>query len=153
MAPSEQVLSRLSPDQVQALGGLPREAIAGVFVGEAMRVDDFRPNPAFVEFMHDVIRTAGPVDRDLRAAAQARGEGWVYIIDLRTTQGPGGAVPPEDLIGAFEVRNGSIVAGSYQANNPSSGAHPERSGATASIAAGVICRSSALRSGVGDVRS
>ena len=41
-------------------------------------------------------------------------DGWVYLIDGRTRT-PGGAVPPEDIIGAFEVRGGRIVPGSYQA--------------------------------------
>ena len=58
--PSEQVLSLLSPDEVHSLGGLPVEGIAGRFESESMSVATFRQNPAFVEFMHQVIRTAGP---------------------------------------------------------------------------------------------
>jgi len=34
------------------LGGLPREAIAGTYEGEEMAVEHFRPNPAFVDFLH-----------------------------------------------------------------------------------------------------
>jgi hypothetical protein len=110
------VLSILSPHEVQALGGLPVEGIAGRFEGEAISVDTFRQNPAFVEFMHRMIETAGPDDRDMQAAAQEQGDGWVYVIDLRTPEGPSGAVPPEDIIGAFEVQGGRIIAGSYRAN-------------------------------------
>jgi hypothetical protein len=40
----------------------------------------------------------------------------VYTIDLRTIEGPQGRVPPDDIIGAFEVRLGQIVAGSYWSN-------------------------------------
>jgi hypothetical protein len=115
--PSEQVLSLLSPDEVHSLGGLPVEGIAGRFESESMSVATFRQNPAFVEFMHQVIRTAGPKDPGLQAAAQGQREGWVYIIDLRTPEGPSGRVPPEDIIGAFEVRDGRIMADSYQPNS------------------------------------
>lgn len=112
--PSKRVLSFLSPHQIQSLGGLPAEAIAGGFEGETTSVDAFRQNRVFVDFMHQVIRAAGPKDPGLQAAAHAQGDGWVYIIDLRTPEGPNGRVPPEDIIGAFEVRNGRIIAGSYQ---------------------------------------
>ena len=115
--PSEHVLSLLSPDEVQSLGGLPVEGIAGYFEDESMSVEAFRQNSAFVDFMHEVIRTAGPNDSELRLAAQEQGDGWVYIIDLRTPEGPSGHVPPEDIIGAFEVQNGRIVADSYQASS------------------------------------
>jgi hypothetical protein len=82
-----------------------------------MSVEAFRQNPAFVDFMHEVIRTTGPNDPELREAAQEQRDGWVYIIDLRTPEGPGGRVPPEDIIGAFEVQDGQIVADSYQASS------------------------------------
>jgi hypothetical protein len=110
-----QVLSILSPEEASALGELPGEAIAGIMEGEGFSVDRFRPNQAFVEFMHHVIRVAGPADPGLQAAAQEQGDGWVYIIDLRTPEGPQGRVPLEDIIGGFEVRSGKIVIGSYYA--------------------------------------
>jgi hypothetical protein len=113
---SGQVLSILSPDEMQSLGGLSAEAIAGGIEGETISVDTFRQNPAFVQLMHQVIRTTGPKDPGLQAAAREQGDGWVYIIDLRTPEGPSGRVPPEDIIGAFEVRNGQIISGSYQAS-------------------------------------
>ncbi|MCC7126924.1 MAG: hypothetical protein IT178_18910 [Acidobacteria bacterium] len=101
---------------MQALGGLPAEAIAGAFDGDGL-VETFRQNPRFVEFMHAVIRTAGPTDPDLQLAAQAQHDGWIYVIDLRTPEGPAGRVPPEDVIGAFEVRSGHVVPDSYQPND------------------------------------
>lgn len=108
------MLSMLSPEEVQALGRLPAEAIAGHVEGEALSVETFRPNPAFVELLHEVVRAAGPSDPDLQAGAREQGEGWLYVIDLRTPDGPDGQVLPEDIIGAFEVQNGQLVAGSYQ---------------------------------------
>ena len=113
---SLQALSLLRPDEVSALGGLPSEAIAGTWPeGQDQLVDSFRTNPRFVEFLHHVIAMAGPSDPGLMAAAVAQKEGWVYMIDARTPDGPQGRVPPEDIIGAFEVRGGVLVPGGYQA--------------------------------------
>ena len=113
---SQHILSILTTDEMQSLGGLPAEGIAGDFGGDTS-VGAFRTNPAFVRFMHEVIRTAGPDDSGLQAAAQEQADGWVYLIDLRTPEGPNGRVPPEDIIGAFEVRDGRIIADSYQPNS------------------------------------
>lgn len=113
----QQVISLLSPEQVRALGWLPAEAIAGTFDGDRVSAETFRQNPTFVEFMHTVIGNAGPDDRELQLAAQAQHDGWVYVIDLRTPEGPDGRVPNEDIIGAFEVRNGRVVPDSYHAND------------------------------------
>jgi hypothetical protein len=111
------VVSILTPDEARGLGGLPKKAVVGTLAELAGEVEQFRPNPAFVEFMHEVIRSVGPGDAGLRAAAAAQGEGWVYVVDLRTPEGPQGRVPPEDIVGGFAVANGEIVEGSYRAND------------------------------------
>ena len=49
-------------------------------------------------------------------AAQQQQKGWLYVIDWRTPEGPNGNVGPEDIIGGFEVREGTMVQGSYQPN-------------------------------------
>jgi hypothetical protein len=113
---TEQVLSFLTPDQCERANGLPGVAIQGVFTDAECSVEGFRVNRAFVEFMHDVIRTTGPTDPSLQEAAAEQGNGWVYIIDLRTPEGPQGCVPVEDIIGGFEVRDGRLLANSYQPN-------------------------------------
>ena len=115
--PQEQVLSFLDPAEVEALGGLPAEAVAGLFDGKELSAATFRPNRLFVEFMHMTIRESGPLDPGLQEAARARHNGWVYVVDLRTPHAGGGAVPPEDIIGGFEVRDGTIVADSYRRND------------------------------------
>jgi hypothetical protein len=117
-----QVLSVLQPDDVQALGGLPDEAVVGSIggnlgAGDEIPVGQFRPNRAFVTFMHQVIETFGPDDPELLQAAAQQGEGWLYIIDLRTPEGPQGRVPSEDIVGAFEVRSGQIIKDSYGTND------------------------------------
>ncbi len=112
------ILSILSPEEAKALGGLPVEAMLGEVATDdkGMRRETFVPNPRFIEFMHQVIQTAGPLDEGLQAVATAQGEGWVYIIDLRTPEGPQGRVPAEDIIGGFEVNHGHILPASYWAN-------------------------------------
>jgi hypothetical protein len=52
------VLSFLTPDQ--CTNGLPGVAVQGEFTDPECSMEGFRVNHAFVEFMHDVIRTAGP---------------------------------------------------------------------------------------------
>jgi hypothetical protein len=119
---SFQVLSVLHPDDVKSLGRLPNEAIAGLInrnlsTGDRISVEQFRPNPVFIRFMHDVIKSFGPDDPELQQAAVQQRKGWIYIIDLRTPEGPQGRVPPEDIIGGFEVKNGRIVRDSYSIND------------------------------------
>jgi hypothetical protein len=111
------VLTFLSPEEVSSLRGLPDEGIPGYFVGDSPTTENFRPNHQFMEFLHQVIRTAAPLDPGLRATAREQRNGHVYIIDLRTPEGPMGQVPPEDIIGAFQVQNGDLIPNSYEANN------------------------------------
>lgn len=111
-----QVRSLLAPEEVAALGGMPPEAVAGTYPGESLALEDFRPNPVFIDFLHQVISTAGPHLPDMIAAARQQGEGWLYVIDGRTPNGPQGQVPFEDIIGGFQVESGEIIAGSYWPN-------------------------------------
>jgi hypothetical protein len=113
MIESRDVLSLLKPSEVESLGGLPPEAIVGTLNGAS----GFTTNSTFVSFVHAVIATAGPEDPDLVAAAAAQMDGWVYVIDLRTPGGVRGRVSTEDILGGFEVREGTIVPGSYWQND------------------------------------
>jgi hypothetical protein len=112
-------LTCLSHEQVFA-HGLAREAIVGVLLrpleeGEAITPAVFARNRVFVDFMQGVIARRGPQLAGLIAAARKQGDGWVYLIDQRTPT-PQGAVPPEDIVGAFQVKNGEVIAGSYRPN-------------------------------------
>jgi len=71
----------------------------------------------FIDFMHEVIRASAPLEAGLRQAAAEQKAGWVYVIDLRTPDGPQGTVPAEDIIGAFAVRDGELLPESYQPNS------------------------------------
>ncbi len=115
------ILSVLDPSEVEQLGGIPGPAVVGVFIrlpsaGEPVGADQVRVNPKFVEFLHNIIARWAPDDPDLIEAARLQVDGWVYVLDGRTPT-PQGRVPTEDVIGAFEVRSGAVVAGSYYASH------------------------------------
>jgi hypothetical protein len=100
--------------------GLVAEAIIGVLLrplesGEVITPGTFARNRVFVEFMHSVIARRGPELPGLTAEAKRQGEGLVCVVDQRTPT-PQGAVPPEDIVGVFEIKNGQVVPGSYQAS-------------------------------------
>lgn len=100
--------------------GLQPEAIVGVLLrplvnGEPIHTDNFARNRLFVDFMHSAIARRGPELPGLIAEAKRQGEGWVYVVDQRTPT-PQGAVPPEDIVGAFEIRNGQVAVGTYRAS-------------------------------------
>jgi hypothetical protein len=111
-------VSCLPHEQVFAAGGLPPEAIIGSLLrplktDEAITPEVFARNRVFVDFLHGVIARRGPTLPGLIAEARRQGEGWVYIIDQRTRT-PQGSIPPKDIIGDFEVKDGQVVPGSYQ---------------------------------------
>jgi hypothetical protein len=114
--PTQIVLSMLSPSEVKSFGGLPGEAVLGVYAGPDESLDHFRPNRTFIDFLHRVLADLGARCPELAAAARAQGNGGQYQIDPRTPEGTDGNVPPEDIIGAFEVREGVLVPGSYWPN-------------------------------------
>nr|XP_018900857.1 PREDICTED: uncharacterized protein LOC109032950 [Bemisia tabaci]XP_018900858.1 PREDICTED: uncharacterized protein LOC109032950 [Bemisia tabaci] len=123
------VLSILTPEEAEACGGLPAEAIAGTLQSDPTpsastpggkppsgsdAASGFKPNPVFSAFMHNVIRTHGPLDQSLQQAAENQKSGYLYVIDFRTPDGIMGRVPPHDIVGAFAVNDGRI--GDYQPN-------------------------------------
>jgi hypothetical protein len=112
-------LTLLSPE-VAFTQGLAPEVIVGVLTRplgpeEPIIPEVFARNQVFVEFMHSVIARHGPHQPGCQAEAKRLGQGWIYIIDQRTPT-PDGPVPPEDIIGAFEVKGGEVVPESYRAS-------------------------------------
>lgn len=100
--------------------GLAPEAIVGVLSrplnpGEQITPQVFARNRMFVEFLHEVIARHVPSEPSCRTEARRLGSGWLYIIDQRTAT-PAGDVPPEDIVGSFEVKDGDIVPSSYRSN-------------------------------------
>jgi hypothetical protein len=109
--PYLQALSPLSPEEVNQIGGLKGEAIVGFF----KQVEGFIPNEIFLDFMHDIIAIEAPKNIDLQEAAKKRQEEWLYIIDNRCPLSYEDA-ETEDIIGAFEVKDGIIIPDSYCPN-------------------------------------
>jgi hypothetical protein len=101
--------------------GLVPEEIVGVLPmplksGDRITPDNFVRNKAFVDFMHDTISNCAHTLSELAASAKRQGDGWIYIVDGRTPT-PNGSVPPEDIIGALQVKYGQLVPASYQRNS------------------------------------
>lgn len=103
----------LSTDFVMK-NGLIGEAIVGQFVEDpegkdpSLLVDSFRPNPVFVQFFHEFIRTEGPKTSALMKEAIRQKEGWVYLIDGRVKD-VNENIPPYNIIGGFKVEAGKPV--------------------------------------------
>ena len=111
-------LSLLSPEQVEKIGTLKGEAILGFVTGEQLSLESFHHNRIFIDFIQNLIGIEAPKDPDLQAAASEQQKGWIYIIDRRVTDSPQEEeTSPEDIFGAFEIKDGQILANSYQPND------------------------------------
>lgn len=90
--------------------GLPDVAIMGELSEgpEQMVPEKFKQNSAFVRFLGWVITKHSASCPGLLAEAKRQQNGYVYILDLRTPT-PDDAVPPEDIIGGVEVKDGELV--------------------------------------------
>jgi hypothetical protein len=114
----EQHYITLLPPEAFFAHGLVPEAIVGVLsrpleAGERITPEVFVRNRVFVDFLHEVIARHAPSQPGFQAEARRLGNGWIYVVDQRTPT-PQGPVPPEDILGAFEVKNGEVVPGSYR---------------------------------------
>jgi len=112
-------VSILPPEMTQRLG-LPGAAIVGVLVapeggGELPLLERFSANPAFAELLSRVVARHGPDEPSLVEEARRVGSGYVYVIDGRTPD-PAAPMRSEDVIGAFQVRNGEVVREPYLPN-------------------------------------
>ena len=109
-------LSPISPEQVETIGSLKGEAIIGFINGKVLSIDNFTPNRVFKEFMQTIIAAEALKDSELQAAALEQQAGWLYIIDNRVADLEQEETDPGDILGAFEIKEGQIVANSYQPN-------------------------------------
>jgi hypothetical protein len=114
--PRVRALSPLSPEQVEQIRSLQGEAIVGFITGDILSLDYFSYNKVFVNFIQKVIATKAPKDSELQATALAEREGQLHIIDNRVADNKPEEIFPEDIIGTLEIKDGQIVAGSYQPN-------------------------------------
>ena len=112
------VLSLLDPEWVSQRGLHPEAVIAVLPAdteSDVINPADVRENGPFLRLLSRAIFENADRCGLLRREAEIQGSGFVYLLDGRTPT-PGGRVPPEDIIGAFEVRDGALVAGSYRHN-------------------------------------
>jgi hypothetical protein len=109
-------LSFLNLEQVKQIGSLQSESILGFIIGDILSLKYFKPNKVFKDFTQTVIAAEAPKDSELQAAALAQQAGWLYIIDNRVADIEREETNPEDILGAFEIKDGLIVANSYQPN-------------------------------------
>jgi len=79
---------------------------------ETKEILNFTANNEFVTFLHKTIKENATKNPEMILAGKSQKEGWIYIIDARTPT-PQGDVPNEDIIGAFEVKNGTLIKDSY----------------------------------------
>lgn len=71
-------------------------------------------NPAFLDLFHKVVVLTALRSQDIAAGAAQQETGFIYIVDQRMlTEGKD---KPEDIVGSFEVLNGTIHPLSYQPN-------------------------------------
>ncbi len=108
-------LSPLSPAEAKVIGALPREAILGEILAPDRPAADvkidpaqFRPNPAFLPFLHGVLAQHAHLAPGFAEAAAAQQDGYLYIVDARTMT-PKGHVPVEDILGGVELAAGAAV--------------------------------------------
>ena len=116
------LVSLLSPEQTQQRGGLPLPAIIGSLKTRLDAGGDLTPenlivNPEMVRYLHAFVARTGPTIPGAIAAArgaQTRGDRWLNLYDGRRNrhQEP----LREDLIGTFEVVDGTIRPDTYRDN-------------------------------------
>lgn len=113
-------LASIVPPEVVTARGLSEREIVGEVLerpdsGDTLDPEAFVQNPKFVELIHSVVARHGFEQEEGRAEARRIGQGSVAVVDQRTAT-PQGDVPTEDIIGAFDVRDGELVPDGYRPN-------------------------------------
>lgn len=100
----QRVVTFLTAEEVARLGGVPPQAVVGVFTDGGL----LRVNGVFREFLHETIAWAAPLDAEMRRVAEAHGDGRMVYVDARVPEALQ-PVPEEDVIGWFQIRGGKIM--------------------------------------------
>lgn len=100
------------------LGQSSRTVLGWVKPGDsADEATSFQENPRFLELLHESIAntlaTPGS-DPLIENEAAQRGEGWLHINDQRNIAALNRVGDPDDIIGTVMVRDGKILASTYQ---------------------------------------
>ncbi|KZS96808.1 hypothetical protein SISNIDRAFT_286426 [Sistotremastrum niveocremeum HHB9708] len=105
-----------TPESPTILGYLPAKLASEEADSDALELNDFRENPAFMSLLHSTIQKAlsDGVDETLKAEAIQRGEGWLHINDERNVPALGRINDPEDIVASVMVEDGKILPDTYQ---------------------------------------
>jgi hypothetical protein len=110
----EYVVSVLDPSSRE---DIPAEAIVGTTDQPFLnKVTNIAANPLFTQFMHAIIQAHAPRVPNMLMEAKKQRNGIIFVIDRRVCD-VYGAIAPEDIIGAFEVRESFIHPETYRANS------------------------------------
>lgn len=84
--------------------GLKESTIAGIIKNphEKLEPNNFIENGAFKETIKSFFDYIASKDNELIDSAKNSNDEWIYIIDQRNKD-PLGNVPPDDIIGVFQV--------------------------------------------------
>lgn len=74
---------------------------------------NFIANPNFLKFFHQTVLFTSTNAAGLYQSAELNNQGLVTVIDKRATDDN----DLRHIIGSFEVHNGEVIEGSYQANS------------------------------------
>lgn len=79
-------------------------------------LNDFKENHAFLELLHDAVRSGltDDVDEVQRNGAIQTQQGWMHINDERNIPALGRIGDPDDIIASIRVEEGKILADTYQ---------------------------------------
>ncbi len=116
---TENYVTMIDPEVVFERGLQP-ELIVGklqtsIADGGQLEPENFLPNVSFVDFLHEFVANSACKDSGLVEAAESGRFEHLFVVDQRTAS-PAGEVPPEDIIGAFAVKDGKISAETYESN-------------------------------------
>lgn len=105
----------LLPKETLANKGVYNQAIIGFLKTDKADPTEFEENQNFTDFFHGCISQALPLQDEFLNEGKKVKTGYVYAIDKRT-KNPKGDVPMQDIIGAMNFENGTLVADSYLPN-------------------------------------
>lgn len=116
---TEEFITLVDPDTIREQGLRPEQIVGKLrtptAAGGKVDADNFMPNVAFVDYLHDFVARTAAEDSGLVEAARSGKVENLFVVDQRTAT-PDGQVPPEDILGAFVVKDGAISAADYQSN-------------------------------------
>jgi hypothetical protein len=110
-----QVLSFV-PHETAFETGIPNSAIVGYLKNPEFGLipENIQYNPEFIKLFHKVVKDTAAVSKHLIEASHKQNVGYVYITDMRDKNYPN--TKAQDIIGAFELLEGSIIEDKYQPN-------------------------------------